>query len=437
MSLVLNVEILGEYKKLSKATQGAQTTLSKLGTKFADVGKKVAKITAGIGLGLGAAIASQIKPAIDAASDLEQQYGAIDSVFKELAPEMKTFAQNAYGIGLSTADAARNATLLGSQLKGFGMDTAEASATTQQLINLGADLAATFGGTTSDAVASLSSLFKGEYNPIEKYGVALRKSDVSARLAAQGLDGLTGEALKTAEAQAALELVLMKTTDAQGQAAREAETFAAQSETLTATLTNVRAEIGEKLLPIFVDLVKYVSEDILPAIEAFWTELTDPNGEAMRQIEALGDAWDVFVGTFNAGSTEVKSNDVFKWIGDSTVSVIKNLTHLSTFVGEIFEGMSKIFAAGFSVGPLAQSLRTSGIRQISGAMGAANRAASQIRFSDELYRDNTLGMTPGSPSVIDTININIPNASVNADRIIADLDYALRSRGLATIGTAQ
>lgn len=426
MSLVLNVEILGEYKNLSKATQGAQTTLSKLGAKFADVGKKVARVTAGIGLGLGAAIVSQIKPAIDAASDLEQQYGAIDSVFKELAPEMKTFAQNAYGIGLSTADAARNATLLGSQLKGFGMDTAEASATTQQLINLGADLAATFGGTTSDAVASLSSLFKGEYNPIEKYGVALRKSDVSARLAAQGLDGLTGEALKTAEAQAALELVLEKTTDAQGQAAREAGTFAAQSETLTATLTNVRAEIGEKLLPIFVDMVKYIAEEILPAIESFWTELTDPNGEAMDQLSALGDAWEVFVSRFSDGSTEVKNQDVFKWIGDSAVSVIKLLTHMSTFVGEIFEGMSKIFQAGFGMGPISQALRTAGIRQVAGAMGSAQAAADRIKFADESVNPTAYS---GETQRNLNLNININRAQVNAENLMNDINRVLKSQG--------
>jgi len=72
MSLVLNVEILGEYKNLAKATKGAQGSFDKLGANFAKVGKNIAKVTAGIAIGLGAAIASQIKPAIDAASDLSE-----------------------------------------------------------------------------------------------------------------------------------------------------------------------------------------------------------------------------------------------------------------------------------------------------------------------------------------------------------------------------
>ena len=434
MSLVLNVEILGEYKNLTKATQGAQKTLQKLGTSFKKVGAAVGKTVAGIGIGLGAAVASQIKPAIDAASDLEQQYGALESVFKDIAPAMQDFAAEQYRIGLSTADAARSMTLLGSQLKGYGLPVDEAASKTQELTLLAADLAATFGGTTADAVTSISALFRGEYDPIEKYGVAIKKSDVNARLAAEGLDKLEGEQLKMAEAQAALTLLFEKTTDAQGQANREMDTAAARSERLKATFENLQAELGEKLLPIFVDITTYIAEDIIPAFEDFYAELTDPTGEAMLQMEALGLAWDGFVSTFKTGSVEVKSQDVFKWIGDSVVSALKNLTHLSTFVGEIFSGMSKIFAAGFGIGPAAQALRSEGIRQVSGAMSAAQAAANQIRFADEAYADRTMNMPTASPSPMD-INININRATLDADRIIDDLNYALRNRGLQTIGT--
>ena len=434
-NLTLNVEILGEYKKLTQATQGAKRQLDGLATKFKDVGLRVGKVVAGIGAGVGLAVASQIKPAIDAASDLEQQYGALDSVFKDLAPDMKQFASEQYQIGLSTADAARSMTLLGSQLKGYGLPVEEAAQKTKDLTLLAADLAATFGGTTADAVASIGSLFRGEYDPIEKYGVAIKKSDVNARLAAEGLDELEGEQLKMAEAQAALTLLFEKTTDAQGQANREMDTAAARSERLQATFSNLQAEMGEKLLPIFVDIVTYIVEDIIPAIEDFYADLTDPSGEAMQQIGAIGEAWGVFVGDFKFGAGEVKRVDVFKWIGDSVVSAIKALTHLSTFVGEIFSGMSKIFAAGFSLGPVANALRQTGIAQVAGAMGAANRAAGAIRFSDELYSDRTLGTAAQSPGASDlqTINININRAAIDPDRIVSELDAAMRSRGLNTI----
>jgi hypothetical protein len=431
MSLVLNVEILGEYKNLTKATKGAEKTLANLGSKFATVGKNIGKVVGGIGLGLGAAVASQIKPAIDAASDLEQQYGALESVFKDIAPAMQDFAAEQYKIGLSTADAARSMTLLGSQLKGYGLPVDEAADKTKELTLLAADLAATFGGTTADAVASIGSLFRGEFDPIEKYGVAIKQSDINARLAAEGLDKLEGEQLKMASAQTALTMLFEKTTDAQGQANREMDTAAARSERLKATFENLQAEIGSKLLPIFVEITTFIAEKIIPAFEDFYAELTDPSGEAMMQMQALGDAWGQFVSIFKFGSTQVKSQDVFKWIGDSAVSAIKALTHLSTFVNEIFSGMTKIFAAGFGIGPAASALRSAGIRQVTGAMAAANQAASQIRFADEAYSDRTLNTAPQSPGPMD-INININRATVDADLIINELDRAFRSRGLNT-----
>ena len=275
MSLVLNVEILGEFRKLNQATQGAETSLKKLQKKVDKISGGISKSLGTIGVGFGLyKVFDYLGGAVDGASDLEQQMGALESVFKDQAPIMKEFAEDQAAIGLSTAEAARQSALLGSQLKGYGVPVAEASEKTQELIGLAADLAATFGGTTADAVSSIGSLFRGEFDPIEKYGVAIKKSDINARLAAEGLDKLEGEALKQAEAQAALTILFEKTTDAQGQAARESETHAAQSAKLRAEFENLQAELGARLLPIMNDLMEIVIDN--------WEEI-----EAL--IEGLGD----------------------------------------------------------------------------------------------------------------------------------------------------
>jgi hypothetical protein len=275
MSLVLNVEILGEFKKLTQATTGAEKQLGKLNKATESFGKSMRNTLAAIGVGFSLnAVVRGIGDTLEAASDLEQQFGALDSIFKELAPTLKDFAFGLAPIGLSAADASRSMALLGSQLKGYGLPVDEAAKKTQELTLLAADLAATFGGTTYGAVESISALFRGEYDPIEKYGVAIKKSDVNARLAAEGLSGLEGEALKLAEAQAALTLLFEKTTDAQGQAAREAESYAAQNAYLKAESENLKAEIGEALLPVMVELFKAI-RDNLPQIKEFLSQMIE------------------------------------------------------------------------------------------------------------------------------------------------------------------
>ena len=71
---------------------------------------------------------------------------------------------------------------------------------TGEMIQLGADLAAQFGGSSADAVAALSSALRGEADPAEKYGLALSQTAINAELMAKGQSKLTGKQLTAAKA---------------------------------------------------------------------------------------------------------------------------------------------------------------------------------------------------------------------------------------------
>lgn len=202
-----------------------------------------------LALASGAALATGATVAVKAASDQQQAFGALDSVFKDQSQAMQDWARDQAAVGLSATDASTAAALLGSQLKNLGADTAKAAAQSQELVGLGADLAATYGGATADAVDALSAAFKGEFDSLEKYGVSIKASDVSAQLAAKGQDKLTGAAKKAAEAAAINSLLWEQTADAQGKAGEEADTTAGSMATLKADVANVTAELGTALLP--------------------------------------------------------------------------------------------------------------------------------------------------------------------------------------------
>lgn len=68
MSLVLNVEILGEFKKLTQATTGAQTDLQKMTKRADSASKTISKAFAAIGIGLSFKfIANELEEAAKAA----------------------------------------------------------------------------------------------------------------------------------------------------------------------------------------------------------------------------------------------------------------------------------------------------------------------------------------------------------------------------------
>ena len=294
--------ILTQYS--DKGSKAAQKDLIKLGKSFDAYAKKASRAVGLVAVATAAAAVKIGKDSVMAASDVSQQFGALDAVFKSNSKELKDFSKTMVEYGLSTADSARFSALLGTQLTGLGLAQQDAIDRTKTLQILAADLAATYGGTTADAVAALSSTFKGEYNPIERYGVAIRKSDITARVAAKGLKGLTGEALKAAEAQAAYELILNKTTAAQGQSGREFNTLAAQLQRLNASYTNIQASLGEALLPVVQEFAGYLLKDVIPGIQKWVDVNRDELAESLKQAAKLAGEFLRFAGKIAQWATD-------------------------------------------------------------------------------------------------------------------------------------
>jgi hypothetical protein len=286
-TLALNVEILGEFKKLTSATKGAESSLKGLQDKVGGFATNITRVVGALGITLGfSALIQGAKDAVFAASDLEQQFGALDSIFKGNAGEMKVFSKEMNEIGLSTADAARQSSLLGALLKGSGLSIEDTTDKTQDLVKLAGDLAATFGGPTSDAVSAISSLLRGERDPIERYGVSLKQVDVNARMLEDAKNGLVFESEKEASINATLALLYEKTTDAQGQAARESETYAAVTARLNAKFEDMSAEIGLALLPVLTEFSEWLET---PEGEAKLQEIVDGILAIIEQLVAAID----------------------------------------------------------------------------------------------------------------------------------------------------
>lgn len=308
------VEVLPDFSKLqSRANSELSGILGSAGTAGGVVagsnigggivggikgfaGPVLAAVAAlGIGTAVGNAIGTGIRYSLDSinlASDLEQAVGAVDAVFKGQASVIQGFAATAAkDIGLAKTQYLNFATVVGSQFKNLGVPVDQIAGSTQSLISLGADLAAQFGGDTSDAVSALSSLLRGETDPIERYGISIKQSDITARLAAQGLGDLTGEAEKQARIQATLALLYGQTTDAQGTFAREQDTLAGKQQRLNALLQDAQTEFGQNLLPTAIELTEFATDELLPilsgALDKAGPQLVAALEGVMPQIKEL------------------------------------------------------------------------------------------------------------------------------------------------------
>jgi hypothetical protein len=189
--------------------------------------------------------------AAQAASATEQAMGAVDTVFGSSADRVKQWSEtSAQSVGLSQSAYAQMASVAGASLKSMGLSADDAATQTGDMIALSADLAATMGGTTADAVDALTSALRGEADPAERLGLKLNQTTVAAKMAADGTDKLTGTALEAAKAATIMQLAHDQAGDAIGKFAAESDTAAGSAQIASAQYENAKSTLGEGLLPI-------------------------------------------------------------------------------------------------------------------------------------------------------------------------------------------
>jgi hypothetical protein len=419
-TLALNVEILGEFKKLTTATQGAENSLKGLQDKVGGFATNITKIVGALGITLGFnALIQGAKDAVNAASDLEQQFGALDSIFATSAGEMQVFSKEMNEIGLSTADAARQSSLIGALLKGNGLTIEDTADKTKDLVRLAGDLAATFGGPTADAVSAISSLLKGERDPIERYGVSLKALDVQAQRLEDAKNGLVFASEKEADINATLTLLYEKTTDAQGQAARESDTYAGVTGRLTAKFEDMSAEIGMALLPVLTEFSEW---------------LETPEGEA--KLQAIVDGIVEIITQLVAAIEFVDQNK--DWLVPMVVAI-----GAVTTAWNIATGALNAYKTAAGISAVAGAAGAAGIAG-AGILGAAGVGAAAGGFMQgqvagqtaDIYSGGTRyeegrGLFGGAfqaPAPVITNNISV-NTDATADQIARAINRANRASG--------
>lgn len=258
------ISVLGDTRDLVRSLGQGESRMGKFGRAAGALGKAAAT-----GLAVGAtAVLAFGAASVKSASDAQQSLGATETVFGRFADSVVANSDRAaQSVGLSANEYRESANLIGSLFKNQGVAADQLAGKTDAMVKAGADLAATFGGPTSDAVAALGSAFKGEFDPLERYGISIKQSTINAELAARGQDKLTGAALNAAKQQATTDLIMRQAKDSLGAFGRESNTLAGQQQRLGASWENIKAKVGQGLLPVLTRAASFVNGTLFPAME--------------------------------------------------------------------------------------------------------------------------------------------------------------------------
>lgn len=238
---VLSIVITGDSKDAQIALQQVDGSVQKAEASTKKAGKSMT--------GVWAAVATSIGLCVRASGQLEAATSGLNTIFGEQADEMLKWAEGMAGMGLSTAQAAAGATILGAQLKTTGATEAQMARITTYLVETAANLANVLGGTASDAVLAMGAAMRGEYDSLERYGITLTADAVATEVARLASEGFITTSERQAKIVATLSLIYQQATEVLAGNTEGTVNQKTATDHLKASTKNLAAEIGDALTP--------------------------------------------------------------------------------------------------------------------------------------------------------------------------------------------
>ena len=287
--MAINIPIVSTFDP--KGLNAAEKALSGFSGSAGKVGSILkASVVPGLIAVTGSVLAftKGLYPAIQAASDLQENTSKIGVIFGQAGKAITDFSKTAArDIGQSQNQVLAAAGTFGTFRKAAGIAGEELATFTTDFITLSADLASFNNTTPDEAINAIGSALRGEAEPLRKFGVLL--NDATLKSAAMELGIYSGSGALTAQQKilAAQKVIYEQTGDAQGDFARTSDGLANQQRILSAQIENVKIKIGEALLPAFQKIVAFTNDYIVPALDRFVSGLTGGKGVSKSLTDAI------------------------------------------------------------------------------------------------------------------------------------------------------
>ena len=345
----------------AQASQGLGKASAASGALFKTIGGLV---SAGIVLQLGRQAAQMAKAAVEAASRVEEMDSKFGVVFGSSAPMAKqALADLGAEVNRSRYDLEEMGAAVQDLFVPLGFTRAKAAELSIQLVRLAVDVSSFNDTLAPDTLRDFQAALVGETESVRKYGIVLSESVVKQELQRMGAEDLTGAALEMAKTQARLNLIVAGTSDAQGDAARTAGSYANVSRGLEAAIQDLTVAFGQGLIP--------AAKDSKMALMELAQSLIEP-----------ANAWALLMQAYNRGIVSFGEADAMFWrlilTGKTSAAVITDLTR------RIEEQDAEMARAGWTSSRY-NNLTREGTKSVEGLDGALDKQVITVNDATEAW----------------------------------------------------
>lgn len=195
---------------------------------------------------------------------LGSQLAEVDNVIQQAVPSMEkqidSFAKNAIQqFGMSEIAAKRYTGVFASMSRGFGFSEKAAASMGTTLTSLAADVASFYDTSQDEAFTKLKSIFTGETESLKSLGVVMTQNALDAYALANGFGKVTKNMSEAEKVALRYAFVQEKLKFAQGDFARNSDSWANQVRILSEQFNALKATIGQGLINVFLPVVKVIN----------------------------------------------------------------------------------------------------------------------------------------------------------------------------------
>ena len=264
----LKLSYVGDASSLNKANAEASSGLSKLGGSFKKFAKVAAVGAAAAGVAAAAVAVKFGKDAVKSASDLSESVNALQVTFGDAADDLlKLGDAAATTVGLSKSQFNSLAVSFAGFTKQIAGDGGDVAGVTDDLTRRIADFASVMNLDISRATQVFQSTLAGSSEVARAYGIDVGAAAVEQFALENGLAASKDEMTESVKVQARYALIMQETEKVSGDFANTSDGLANSQRILTARMEDVRAKVGEALVPVLASFVTLISEKALPFIE--------------------------------------------------------------------------------------------------------------------------------------------------------------------------
>lgn len=197
---------------------------------------------------------------IQIASDISESTSKVTTLLGDFADgAMETAETSAKAMGISKNEYLAAIGNMAAVDRAMGTNKAQAAKLAGEYVALSADLGSFNNASSAEVQEALTASLSGEYEMLKKYGIVVNDTTLAAEAQRIGMEkhGSTWDSAQ--KRQLSYNIIMRSTKAAQGDFARTSGGLANSTKILQARFTDLKGEIGAKLLPVAVKVVGWLN----------------------------------------------------------------------------------------------------------------------------------------------------------------------------------